>query len=122
MDSRRQTELNVPIRLPDGSLTGPDDIASVPESSTQLANTHPRSVMIRVRRLLLPCATPRRAAAPRKILIVPGSGAAMISAFPTPGLTSMLYRSAPGKLGSMNRKGSADALADVAATLSPVEA
>jgi hypothetical protein len=39
-----------------------------------------------------------------------------------PGLTAMLYNAAPGKLGSMKIKGSADALADVASRLSPVEA
>ncbi len=33
-DSRRQTELNVPVRLPDGSRTGPEDMASLPESRT----------------------------------------------------------------------------------------
>src|SRR5664280_2142920 len=32
--SRRHTELKVPVRLPEGSRTGPEDIASVPESST----------------------------------------------------------------------------------------
>ena len=32
--SRRQTELKVPVRLPDGSRTGPEDMARVPESST----------------------------------------------------------------------------------------
>jgi hypothetical protein len=32
--SRRHTELNVPVRFPEASRTGPDDIASVPESST----------------------------------------------------------------------------------------
>jgi hypothetical protein len=58
----------------------------------------------------------------RKRLIVPGSGATVISAFPIPGLTAMLYEAAPGTLGSMKIKGSADALADVASRLSPVEA
>jgi len=28
--SRRQTELNVPVRLPEGSRTGPDDKARMP--------------------------------------------------------------------------------------------
>lgn len=32
--SNLHTELNVPMRLPEGSSTGPDVIASVPESST----------------------------------------------------------------------------------------
>src|SRR5450759_5561608 len=44
--SRRHTELNVPVRLPEGSRTGPDDIASVPESSTSTVSvsyTHLRA-------------------------------------------------------------------------------
>ena len=32
--SRRQTELKVPMRLPEGSRTGPEDMARVPESRT----------------------------------------------------------------------------------------
>ena len=55
------------------------------------------------------------------VMFAPGD-ATVISAFPTPGLTSMLYKPAPGKLGSMKMNGSADALADVATTLSPVAA
>ena len=54
--------------------------------------------------------------------IVPGSGTAVTGAFPTPGLTTMLYNAAPWKLGSIKIKGSADALAEVASRLSPVEA
>ena len=53
---------------------------------------------------------------------MPASGTVVISEFPTPSLTSMLYKAAPGKLGSMKIKGSAAALADVASRLSPVEA
>jgi hypothetical protein len=44
------------------------------------------------------------------------------SALPTPALTTMLYKLALAKDGSMKMNGSADALADWALRLSPVEA
>ena len=37
-DSSRQMELNVPVRLPDGSRTGPLLMARVPDSSTSTSS------------------------------------------------------------------------------------